>query len=103
MIDGICKTFLFYHRMAGTVKVWFSYQIGGEGGRCYDLQSWLFVASHFSYSSVKLLLKQGGQNMGRKTFKVGRDAKTGQFITVKSAEKRKSTAVVETMRRKKNR
>ena len=34
------------------------------------------------------------------TYKVGRDAKTGQFIPVKQAEKRKSTAVVETIRRK---
>mgnify|MGYP000474713636 CR=1 FL=1 len=34
-----------------------------------------------------------------KTYKVGRDAKNGQFITVKQAERRKSTAVVETMRK----
>lgn len=33
------------------------------------------------------------------THKVGRDAKTGQFIPVKQAERRKSTAVVETVRR----
>ncbi len=30
-----------------------------------------------------------------KTFRVGRDAKTGQFIPVKIAERRKSTAIVE--------
>jgi hypothetical protein len=30
-----------------------------------------------------------------KTFKVGRDARTGQFIPVKEAERRKSTAIVE--------
>lgn len=36
-----------------------------------------------------------------KTFKVGRDAKTGKFIPVKEAERRKSTAVVETMKIKK--
>jgi hypothetical protein len=35
------------------------------------------------------------------TFKVGRDAKTGQFIPVKEADRRKSTAVVETIRKKK--
>ena len=30
-----------------------------------------------------------------KTFKVGRDSKSGQFISVKAAERRKSTAAVE--------
>lgn len=34
----------------------------------------------------------------KKTFKVGRDAKTGHFITVKKALQRKSTAVVETIK-----
>lgn len=38
-----------------------------------------------------------------KTYKVGRDAKTGQFIPVKTAERRKATAVVETMKRTKKR
>lgn len=33
--------------------------------------------------------------------KIGRDAKTGQFIPVKEAERRKSTAVVETIKKKK--
>lgn len=33
--------------------------------------------------------------------KIGRDAKTGQFIPVREAQCRKSTAVVETMRRRK--
>lgn len=33
----------------------------------------------------------------KKTFKVGRDAKTGRLITVKKAKKRKATAVVESM------
>ena len=32
------------------------------------------------------------------TFKVGRDARTGRFITRKEAERRKSTAIVETIR-----
>lgn len=34
-----------------------------------------------------------------KTYKVGRDAKTGEFIPVKEARQRKSTAVVETMKK----
>jgi len=33
-------------------------------------------------------------------FKIGRDAKTGKFIPVREAEKRKSTTVVETIKRK---
>ena len=33
--------------------------------------------------------------------KVGRDAKTGQFITVKEAERREATAIVETIKRPK--
>ena len=31
------------------------------------------------------------------TFKVGRDARTGRFITRKEAERRKATAIVETI------
>ena len=38
-----------------------------------------------------------------KTHKRGRDAKTGQFIPVKVAERRKATAIVETVKRKKGR
>ena len=34
-------------------------------------------------------------------YKVGRDAETGQFISVKEAERRKKTAVVETIKRRK--
>lgn len=46
---------------------------------------------------------QGGTKMAssKKTFKVGRDAKTGKFIPVKEAERRKSTAIVETVKKKK--
>ncbi|MFC2150797.1 hypothetical protein ACFLQV_04775 [Calditrichota bacterium] len=33
-----------------------------------------------------------------KTHKVGRDAETGRFIPVKEAERRKKTAIVETVR-----
>lgn len=35
--------------------------------------------------------------------KVGRDAKTGLFIPVKEAERRKATAVVETIKTRKKR
>lgn len=35
--------------------------------------------------------------MNKKTRKVGRDAGSGQFIPVKEAERRKKTAVVETV------
>lgn len=37
-----------------------------------------------------------------KTYKRGRDAKTGQFIPVKKAERRKSTAIVERVPRRGN-
>ncbi|MBV9576419.1 MAG: hypothetical protein JO149_07320 [Gammaproteobacteria bacterium] len=40
-------------------------------------------------------------NQKQAIFKIGRDAKTGQFISVEEAEKRKSTAVVETIKIKK--
>lgn len=35
------------------------------------------------------------------TFKVGRDAGSGKFIPVKEAERKKNTAIVETIKRKK--
>jgi hypothetical protein len=35
-----------------------------------------------------------------KTQKIGRGAKTGKFIPVKEAQKRKSTSVVETLKKK---
>jgi len=35
------------------------------------------------------------------SYKVGRDARTGQFITVKEAKRRPSTTVVETIKKKK--
>ncbi|KIN62569.1 hypothetical protein Z946_1429 [Sulfitobacter noctilucicola] len=38
--------------------------------------------------------------MAKKSFKVGRSAKTGRFTTVKKAQKKKSTHVVETIKRK---
>jgi len=36
-----------------------------------------------------------------KSHKVGRDAKTGKFIPVKEANRRKATAIVETIKHKK--
>jgi hypothetical protein len=38
---------------------------------------------------------------GSKTRKIGRDAGTGRFIPVKDAQRRKKTAVVETIKTKK--
>lgn len=38
---------------------------------------------------------------GAKTTKIGRDAKTGRFISVKEARRRPTTTVVETLKRKK--
>lgn len=35
----------------------------------------------------------------KSTHKVGRDARTGEFITVKEAQRRPSTTVVETIKR----
>jgi hypothetical protein len=35
-----------------------------------------------------------------KTFQVGRDAKTGRFMSVKDAQRRKKTAVVETFNKR---
>jgi len=35
------------------------------------------------------------------TTKIGRDAKTGRFISVKEAQQRKSTTTVETVKKKK--
>ena len=34
----------------------------------------------------------------KKTRKIGRDAGTGEFITVKEAQRRKKTAIVETVK-----
>lgn len=40
------------------------------------------------------------QKMKSKTFKIGRSASTGRFTTVKVARQRKSTHVVETIKKK---
>lgn len=37
--------------------------------------------------------------MAKKSFKIGRSAKDGRFITVKEAEKHPTTTVVETIKR----
>lgn len=37
--------------------------------------------------------------MANKPIKIGRDARTGEFITVKEAQRRPSTTVVETIKR----
>ncbi|MDE0015240.1 MAG: hypothetical protein OXU51_03565 [Candidatus Poribacteria bacterium] len=44
----------------------------------------------------KTISSKGQKSQGT-TFKVGRDARTGRFISRKEAERRKSTAVVETI------
>jgi len=38
--------------------------------------------------------------MGTKTQKIGRDARNGRFIPVEVAERRKATAIVETIKKK---
>lgn len=45
--------------------------------------------------------RETGETSHVTTFKVGRDAKTGRFISCKEAERRKKTAVVETIKRPK--
>lgn len=40
------------------------------------------------------------RKMKSKSFKIGRSAKTGRFTTVKKATQRKSTHVVETIKKK---
>ena len=42
-----------------------------------------------------------GQTRHVTTFKVGRDARTGRFISCKEAQRRKATATVETIKRPK--
>ena len=40
-----------------------------------------------------------GKNRPSKDVKIGRDARTGKFIPVKTAERRPATTVVETIRK----
>lgn len=45
---------------------------------------------------------RGGEDMARaKTYQVGRDSKTGGFITVAAAKRRPNTTTVETIKKKK--
>ncbi|SEQ43234.1 hypothetical protein SAMN05428995_104245 [Loktanella sp. DSM 29012] len=48
--------------------------------------------------TLNALMKAG--QMKSKSFKVGRSAKTGRFTTIKKATQRKSTHVVETIKKK---
>jgi hypothetical protein len=43
--------------------------------------------------------KRGPPEKKTGSFKIGRDAKTGEFIPVKEAQRRKSTTVVETIKK----
>jgi len=44
------------------------------------------------------MAKGKGKSGGGGTRKIGRDARSGEFIPVKEAQRRKATAVVETIR-----
>lgn len=59
-----------------------------------SLQTQFSRLSLFNQSNAKRMSKK------QKGFKVGRDARTGEFIPVKEAERREKTAVVETIKRK---
>ena len=47
---------------------------------------------------ARLGVEEKGQKHHLTTIKVGRDAKTGRFISCEEAERRKETAVVETIK-----
>lgn len=51
----------------------------------------------YGEEGAKKAASSNGQKAQPTTFKVGRDARTGRFITRKEAERRKSTAIVETI------
>jgi len=58
-------------------------------------------ASHYFHTLLNKLAN--GENemiIAGKTYKIGRDAKTGQFIPKKEAQRRKNTTVVETLKKK---
>jgi len=50
------------------------------------------------FHRYKIWLEEEVFMAGKKTRKIGRDARTGKFIPVKEAQRRKSTAVVETIK-----
>ena len=49
---------------------------------------------------VRLAGRGKGKSGGSSGFKVGRDAKSGQFVPVKEAQRRPATTVVETIKPK---
>ena len=51
----------------------------------------------YGEEGAKKAASSNGQRSQVTTFKVGRDARTGRFISRKEAERRKSTAIVETI------
>jgi hypothetical protein len=57
----------------------------------------VFHIIHVGFGIINLLNKEF-KMAKRGTHKIGRDARTGEFIPVKEAERRKSTAVVETIK-----
>ena len=50
---------------------------------------------------ARLGVGEKGQTCHVTTIKVGRDVRTGRFITCKEAKRRKATAVIETIKRPK--
>ena len=69
-----------------------------------QLHATYYVGRGSTHSSPCVSEIQRGRDMANKkskTYKVGRDAKTGKFIPVETAKRRKSTAIVETMKKKK--
>jgi hypothetical protein len=64
---------------------WRRHEVEPEIGRA----EFQFYPSNLTLMSKKLV-----------TFKVGRDARNGRFLPVDIADRRKSTATVETMKRK---
>ena len=51
----------------------------------------------YGEESTKKVTSSNKQKQQGTTFQVGRDARTGRFISRKEAERRKSTAIVETI------
>ena len=67
----------------------------GRCSYCMDLGD---IASIF-YLVLNYKIKYFANILKMVKFKVWRDAKTGRFIPVKVAERRKATAIVETIKR----
>lgn len=58
------------------------------------------VPRSFNLACIATMVRKETE-MTKKTFKIGRSAKTGQFKTIKRATERKSTHVVETIKKPK--